>query len=133
MRVEDFEPHYTFRGRHSDGDVATFCSHVHDGDTIRVKLVLPVWHLADEWLRVRSLWCPELREPGGPEAREFVCRLLLGKPVWIQTHKRPSDDEESRSFVRLIADVGFDPAPDGTLRDLATVVVGAGHGTRISA
>lgn len=127
INVRDFDPTYVFRGRHSDGEVATRCVEVYDGDTIRVHLVLPVWHLADVWLRLRDQWSPELHQPGGPEARDYAAALVLGRPVWVRTYKRPSDDDESRSFVRLIADVGFAPDADGTLRDLAGEMIAARH------
>lgn len=128
LNVRDFAPSYEFRGLHSDGTVASTCVEVYDGDTIRCHLTLPVWHIADEWIRLRNVNCPELWEPGGQEARDFVASLVLGEPVWVRTFKRPSDDEESRSFVRLIADVGFDPDSTGSLRNLAQTVVAAGHG-----
>ena len=131
MNVRDFAPCYVFRGRHSDGAVATTCVEVHDGDTIRARLVLPVWHLGDEWLRIRFLKAPELWQPGGPEARDAMATLVLGRPIWVRTFKRPSDDEEQQSFVRLIADVGFDPGPDGELRDLARAMAATGLATYV--
>lgn len=127
VNVAEYQPVYVFRGLHSDGAVATRCVVVHDADTIGVHLTLPVWHIADAWLRIRGQWSPELHQPGGREARDYAASLILGQPVWVRTYKRPSDDEESRSFIRLIADVGFGPDADGTLRDFAGEMIAAGH------
>lgn len=128
MMIQAFAPSYVFRGRHSSGEAATVCHEVHDGDTIRATLCLPCWTLSDQWLRLRGVACPELGEPGGRAAQAFVAGLVLGGPVWVRTFKRPSDDEERRSFVRLIADVGFDPDAAGHLRNLASEIVAHGHG-----
>ena len=132
MNVGNFAPSYVFRGLHSDGEVASVCTKVLDGDTILCHLVLPLYHIGDVWLRLRGVKAPEIWQPGGKEARDFLASLVLGKPVWVETFKRPSDDEEQMTFVRFVADVGIDPDAEGNLVDIAVVVVAAGHATRIA-
>ena len=126
MNAADFAPVYGFRGLTSTGAPATVCAGVHDGDTILVRLALPVWTYAEHWVRLRFLWAPELHEPGGPEAKAAMEGLVLGRPVWARTFKAPRSDDPRRSFVRLLGDVGIDPGPDGALTDLARAMAATG-------
>lgn len=101
---------------------------IRDGDTFLADLDLGWYH----WqkapakgggygvIRVLDLWCPELNEPGGPQARDYAAELLLSVPpvvVGLESHALDS-------FGRSLAKVCL---PDG--RDFATVMVQAGHGT----
>lgn len=54
---------------------------VHDGDTpyVDIHLGLGVW-LRDEPVRLLDCWAPELRDPGGPEARAALEALLDARP-----------------------------------------------------
>ena len=100
---------------------------VRDGDTFLADLDLG-WH---HWqhaptkgtgygvIRVLDLWCPELREPGGPQARDYATALLLTTLTVVELESHALD-----SFGRSLAKVTL---PDG--RDLATVMIEAGHGT----
>ena len=126
MNVADFAPTYAFRGLHSDGERASWCDYVHDGDTPRAFLVLPCWTLTYEWLRIRGIKAPELHEPGGPEARDYLSSLVLNQPVWVRTFKRATDDEEKRTFARLEADIGIWPDAPGHLVDVAVLMARSG-------
>jgi endonuclease YncB( thermonuclease family) len=101
---------------------------VRDGDTFLANLDLG-WH---HWqmapskgtgygvVRVLDLWCPELHEPGGQEAKAYAVSLLpfSGEFVTLESHALDS-------FGRSLATVTL---PDG--RDFATAMIEAGHGTK---
>ena len=130
MNVNDFAPSYVFTGRDEDGDMMSWCQHIWDGDTIRCHLALPCWVMGYQWLRIKNLYAPELREEGGPEARDYMMELVLNHPVWVKTYKRPSDYEQKKSFVRLIADVWINPDEEGNLTNIADLMVQAGYAER---
>lgn len=89
---------------------------IHDGDTFALLL-----DAADEVghhpaLRVRGLYCPELGKDGGLAAWLFVAQTLrAAKDITVTVH--------GRSFARFVAQVRVDN------RDLAEIVIAAGHGT----
>lgn len=92
----------------------------HDGDTITLRLDhgrFPAVRSVDEVpIRIRGLFCPELRERGGPDARAFVEDVLRrAHSIVVQTYKG--------SFERTVGDVWV----DGEL--LAGIVIAAGHGS----
>jgi hypothetical protein len=43
---------------------------VHDGDTVQLSIDNGFGSRAVEWIRLLDVWCPELRDPGGPEATQ---------------------------------------------------------------
>jgi endonuclease YncB( thermonuclease family) len=91
----------------------------HDGDTVTLRLDhgrFPSVRSVDEVpIRVRNLYCPELSEEGGPEARDFAHEILSGaQRITVQTYKG--------SFARTVADIWV----DGQL--YAELAVAAGHG-----
>lgn len=91
----------------------------HDGDTITLRLDhgrFPAVRSEDSVpIRIRGLYCPELSEPGGIEARDFVERVCAGAgQIVVQTFKG--------SFARTVGDVWI----DGQL--LSDLVVAAGFG-----
>lgn len=89
---------------------------VHDGDTVRLALDAGVETGAHPWLRVRDAYCPELDEPGGPEAQAFtLAALTAASAVSVTLH--------GRSFARWVADVHVDG------RSLADLLIEAGHAT----
>ena len=96
---------------------------VHDGDTITLRLdhgKFPKTRSCDEVaIRVKGLYCPELSQSGGLEARDFTASLLAdATSIIAQTYKG--------SFERTIADVWI----DGEL--LADKVIAAGHGAAVA-
>lgn len=75
---------------------------VHDGDTIyfRVDMGLDVDRRC--WIRLKDVWCPELHEPGGPDAQVAVARMTAGKQWRIRTFKAGQEYKEKLSFIRFI-------------------------------
>lgn len=69
-------------------------------------------------IRVLGLYCPEMREPGGPEALAFA--LMLIPPGTVVTLESTALDSFGRSLAKVTL-------PDGT--DFATTMIAAGHGT----
>lgn len=97
---------------------ATF-SRGYDGDSFFLVLDhgrYPVTRSLDEIeVRVKDLWCPELRDPGGAEAAAFTTSLVqAAKSIICQSYKG--------SFARTVCDVWVD---DMLVRDL---VIDARHG-----
>ncbi len=92
---------------------------VHDGDTCIIDLQLGWWvvrHSAK--IRVLGLWCPELSEPGGAEARDYARELLpVGSRVTVVSALKPT-------FDRTLASIRL---PGGG--DFAGTMIAAGHGT----
>lgn len=91
----------------------------HDGDTVTLRLdhgKFPTSKaITEAELRVRGLFCPELTEPDGPDARDYVTELLSNaKRITVQTYKG--------SFARTVADVWV----DGRL--LSDIVIQASYG-----
>lgn len=93
---------------------------VHDGDTMTVRLDLGFRAALTIQVRVKNLNCPELSEPGGIMARDFVRALLpAGAPVVLESFR------DRRSFERWVCDV-WDA--DGNL--VRNDVITAGHGVQ---
>lgn len=84
---------------------------VQDGDTITVRRA----NGQTERVRLYGVDCPELHEPGGPAARDFVVDLATGRRVDVQQM------QEARSYGRLVALVLL---PDG--RSLQEALLRAG-------
>jgi len=89
---------------------------VHDGDTQVYRLdhgKFPKVRSCDEVpIRVRNLWCPELREPGGVEAREHAIELLSdAQQIIVQTFRSRTGVTFRGSLERTLGDVWV----DGTL------------------
>lgn len=95
---------------------------VHDGDTFYAEVDLDFYFRGLIAVRIHALWCPELHEPGGKEAREYMRRKISGKQVLIESYK----DEDS--FRRWVCDVWFRHRT-GAWKSLADAAIKAGHGT----
>ncbi len=89
---------------------------VHDGDSFRLLLDTGFEVAAYPWLRLRNYSCPELRDPGGPEARAATDALLRSSlaTCWAITYKIPPDllakqaeryGDSKRTFARYVADI----------------------------
>lgn len=91
---------------------------VHDGDTFSALVELDFYVRILIKVRVHGLFCAELKEPGGPEARAAARGLLPeGSKITIQSYK------DEQSFTRWVCDVW---AADG--RSFADVMNAAGFG-----
>lgn len=87
-----------------------------DGDTVECGLIVPVF------VRVRGVNCPELRDPGGPEAKAFTEALLIDGTVC-------NVDLAGRDkYGRYVAD--FFPDSHGWAEplNLAKALIDHGHG-----
>lgn len=90
----------------TSADAATLIGRVvdvHDGDTVVVEVRLRV-HYADS---------PELKQKHGPEAAEFLRKMLVGRSVTFTP--------TGRSWNRTVADVSYEG------KDVATEIVRNGN------
>lgn len=99
-----------------------------DGDTCEVDLDMG-WRItrAREKVRLLGLYCAELNEPGGVEARAHAYVLAPPGAVVVVTSKALGKAAEwtgaSESLSRTLGDIRL---PDG--RDFASTMVEDGHG-----
>lgn len=100
-----------------------------DGDTCEVDLDLG-WRTSRrrEAIRLEHLYCAEMDEPGGPEAKVHAETLLPVNTVVRLRSKKLSQNAEWRpgsqeSLSRTLANIEL---PDGT--DFATRMVADGYG-----
>jgi endonuclease YncB( thermonuclease family) len=89
---------------------------VHDGDTYALLLDGGFRGYPAPWLRLKGFSAPELKQKGGPNARDVAYELLTDHlaTTWVVTTKIPLDlqaklakdyGDSPRSFARYIADV----------------------------
>lgn len=118
----------------SYGPYAAELISVHDGDTIRVRLDVGFETDSRPRLRLKDLRSPEIWNPGGVEARDYVRQLLHETPAMIvRTFRtgpiayvyRAEGGEERRTFIRYVADVWLPERNDF----LQALVAAGGHGT----
>lgn len=90
-----------------------------DGDTCVVDIDRG-WRgwTTKEAIRLFGLWCPEMNQIGGPEAKAYAETLLPSQTVAI-LHSRTL-----QSLGRTLGDIRLS---DG--RDFASLMIAAGHGT----
>lgn len=103
-------------------------SGVHDGDTVTALVDAGLGLLTEIDVRIYGIQAPELTRgdaasrAAGAVARDFLrCLLPEGTPVRVTT-LLATGGEQSRSFIRYVAQVEF-----GAGRDVAVEMVGAGH------
>jgi len=94
---------------------------VHDGDTIHVRVDVGFEVDYRPWIRIRRASSPELNEPGGPEARDYLASILAVGRFTVTTFRRESGSWQ-RSFVRWIGDVSLSNG-----EDVAVLMVQSGH------
>lgn len=93
---------------------------VHDGDTVTVELKFRVP------VRIRDLWAPELKEPGGLQSRDALKMWLPvgSKCVVFVPSKNPLLLMDCVSLGRMVGDVY---TADGV--KVSDLMIGAGLGT----
>jgi endonuclease YncB( thermonuclease family) len=96
-----------------------------DGDTLVVRLDLGRYGGGDvvehtTTIRIAGLYCPELGEPGGEEARDFAKSIVGGADVMVQTRKPNPRD----AYGRVVADVWIRLG-----RSFAEEMIEADHGS----
>lgn len=87
---------------------------------------LSIWRLEGKPTPVRirflGLNAPELRDPGGLEARDYLAALLpQGSLVWVVSHRLEGAREQD-NFARVLATVEL---MDG--KDVGVLLVDSGH------
>lgn len=102
---------------------------VHDGDTIQMDIDQGLNSHQREWLRLKDCYAPELSEPGGIAARDFLATFCQDREFEVFTHPIGKQGNEERSFVRYIADVRFKPAATNGSTTLSTLMVSMGFAT----
>jgi micrococcal nuclease len=80
-------------------------SRVIDGDTIELMLDLGfnISHMIHA--RLLNYSAPELNEPGGIEAKEFLERLVLNQYVGVHTYKTKDSKNYKMTFTRYLANI----------------------------
>lgn len=100
-------------------------SRILDGDTLTVWLDLGLSCYTREAIRLADVDCPELWQPGGPEAARFVAETSPpGTPCMVATRKTPRSRREAMSFTRYIGDIRLSGG-----RDLGEIIIANGHGS----
>ncbi len=99
-----------------------------DGDTAEVKIDRG-WRDSREreGVRLLGLWCPEMNEPGGPEAKAYAEGLLPSGSLAVLHSKalaRAAWGSGQTSLERTLGDLRL---LNGS--DFATMMIAAGHGT----
>jgi endonuclease YncB( thermonuclease family) len=81
---------------------------VHDGDTVKLAIDHGFGEDAKEWIRLKDVWAPELKDPGGPAATE-ACRTWFAEQardgqVQVTTFRTsaPLEIRFQQSFTRYI-------------------------------
>jgi hypothetical protein len=93
-----------------------------DGDTFVALLDLGFYmQECPVRVRIHNLYAPEMDEPGGPEAKRYLSRLLGTKDLRLKTYK------DQLSFDRWVADVWVKQASGWA--SVAERCIAAGHGT----
>lgn len=67
---------------------------IHDGDTLYTETDQGDWYRKVRDCRLYQVFAPELKQPGGPESRQFVVDWIqkwnVGKwPFWVDTLQTP--------------------------------------------
>jgi endonuclease YncB( thermonuclease family) len=108
---------------------------VHDGDTVKVVADRGGGDWWVFWLRIASVYAPELSEPGGYEARDWLERFIRQLPpvAWgmvVATHRRMTSDNDIKSLDRWVGELYVSYGSD-TQRDVGQLIIDAGHATRV--
>lgn len=105
----------------------------HDGDTVKLRIDEGFGNSITCWVRVIGAYAPELKEPGGPEAKAYVESICpVNSTVYVLTRKPGSGNGDfqgkqlGQSFARWLGQVYTSAAG----ADLAEILVATGHATR---
>ncbi len=104
----------------------------HDGDTVYLSIDQGFENWTRQWIRLMDLYCPELDQPGGPEAlarAESLCPV--GTMIWVDTLKVKGPivigggTQMGRTFTRYLGVVHLSKSTE----DVASILVREGFGT----
>ena len=106
---------------------------LHDGDTVRVKLRTGQrCHI-----RLIECWCPELKDPGGPEARAYQLGILSDlEPGELRLYLPPFKDTSADGILDIydiLKAMSFSRVPGRLFigeKDVSAMTVAAGHATQ---
>lgn len=103
---------------------------VHDGDTIQMDIDQGLNSHQREWIRLVHCYAPELDEPGGIAARDFLKTFCEDREFQVKTYPVGKQGNEKRTFVRYVGDVLFTPAATDGSTTLSDLMVSMGFATR---
>ncbi len=132
VRPLEFQAHpIPFLQAQHTGQWRGIVKQVHDGDTLVVFTDKGFFDYQMLKLRLRAVSAPELHEPGGLAARDFLATWLLGEPV-IFAAEFGRTGNERMTFDRYVADIyRCQPLADGPqFIDVAQELIAQGHATR---
>lgn len=107
----------------------------HDGDTVKLCADRGGGDWWPFWLRLASIYAPELSEPGGIEARDWLINLIQPLPpkttgMVTVTHRRMTSDNDVKSLDRWVGElfIGYGTAQQ---MDVGQLVIDSGHATPV--
>jgi endonuclease YncB( thermonuclease family) len=108
---------------------------IHDGDTVKVVADRGGGDWWVFWLRIASVYAPELSEPGGYESRAWLETFIRQLPplAWgmvVVTHRRMTSENDIKSLDRWVGELFVSYGSD-TQRDVGQLIIDAGHATRV--
>lgn len=108
---------------------------IHDGDTVKLCADRGGGDWWPFWLRLAGVYAPELSEPGGIEARDWLAMYLFSLPpkttgMVTVTHRRMTSDNDIKSLDRYVGDlfIGYGTAQQ---MDIGQLVIDSGHATPV--
>lgn len=104
----------------------------HDGDTVILNADQGFGNSIRLHIRLNDVWCPELKDPGGPAAWAWANALLPpGSKCWIHTIKAPVDQpwkaiQSGQTFARWLGRVYL----PNSYNSIGDALIASGLGTR---
>lgn len=106
---------------------------VHDGDTPLLRIDQGRNTHGVIWLRMAGINAPELHNPGGYEARDYLAGILEGPPklhgMVALTHRKIKSDLDDKSFDRWVGECYLDYSGDRI--NVAALMVASGHAVTV--
>jgi endonuclease YncB( thermonuclease family) len=112
-----------------------FVLSVHDGDTVKICADRGGSDWWPFWLRLAGIYAPELSEPGGYEARDWLESFLhqISPPTWKMatiTHRVVKSDNDKKSLDRLVGELFVGYGTENQI-DVGQLVIDTGHATPV--
>lgn len=108
---------------------------VHDGDTIKIVADRGGGDWWPFWLRIASVYAPELSQPGGYESRDWLEAYIRQFPpkAWgmvTVTHRRMTSDNDIKSLDRWVGELYVDYGTPNQV-DVGQLIIDTGHATPV--